>query len=155
MLFNDAIKYGASDLWVKTGTFDAKNGTATTEGYTSIYIGNNIPTGTTGNSTGLIRLFSEHGKYSSLASLATGNRYINFPDAGGTLPLIHSESSRQILYLSSDNSWSDMFKFGMGNSAMDLYVYSTSGDRSHVVFDYGTKKITVETPNGTFYVQGQ
>ena len=155
MLFNDKLNKSGGTMSGDL-TVDRSNGTTSTVGYGLINVGNPIPQGTEKNAQGLIDVYGTTQYRSRIkAGALTGNREIELPNASGTLPVIHSESGRQDIYLSTDNNWSNMFKFGMGNNTMDLYACSTTGNQTHLNFDSSTKKIIVETPNGTFYVQGQ
>ena len=66
------------------------DGTSSTTGSAILHLGNTTATGTAGNKTGQINLYSDGGGYSVLKSIVAGtnNSYIiNFPSKGGTVAL--------------------------------------------------------------------
>ncbi len=69
---------------------DAKNGTASRVGDTYLGIGNDTPSGTAGNSRGILRIYSDTG-FSGLFldnnHILTGTRFYQIPNKTGTLAL--------------------------------------------------------------------
>lgn len=67
---------------------DRKDGTTSATGTSTLWLGNNTPTGTAGNSKGQVVLYGNGANYINIqASNATGNRTVELPDANGTLAL--------------------------------------------------------------------
>lgn len=61
-------------------------GTTTTQGYNILMLGNSTTSGTAGNVTGYLRLYGKDSHFIQLhPQNPTADRYITFPDAGGTL----------------------------------------------------------------------
>lgn len=86
--FSDVAVKNAANRFSTSQYFDAKNGTASSVAATNLYIGNNIPAGTEGNSRGQVILFGEGSAYTALyAPNSTQNRAIDLPDKSGTLAL--------------------------------------------------------------------
>ena len=71
-------------------TIDRKDGTASTQGWSSLIVGNNIVTGTEGNSAGDLQIYGRTAyktEFYSPSSSPTANRVITIPDASGTIML--------------------------------------------------------------------
>lgn len=65
---------------------DRQNGTSSTVGLSQLVVGNNIPSGTAGNSRGAIVLYGEGTARGAIsAELVTSNKSFYLPDTGGTL----------------------------------------------------------------------
>lgn len=66
-----------------------RNGTASVEGYSELTLGNGIANGTADNKTGWLRLHAPTGYYAeiTMASNASANRIIYFPNISGTLAI--------------------------------------------------------------------
>lgn len=79
------------------GTFNAAGGTAGTEGWTTVTVGNSTGAATAKNSAGRVRLYRGNGASATTAYYTeirpganTANRTITFPNAGGTVALTSS-----------------------------------------------------------------
>ena len=74
---------------------DQHNGTASTMGASEIDLGNNIAEGTTGNSRGIVILYSPQTYWTAFysADTQTANRHIKLPDASGTIALVENGSN--------------------------------------------------------------
>ena len=84
---NVAVK-NANNRFSQSQIIDAKNGTVSTDGYSYISVGNGTPSGTSGNSFGIVEIYGKGSKYVDLkASNVTANRNIELPDKGGTVAL--------------------------------------------------------------------
>ena len=70
-------------------SIDREDGTASTQGYSRLYLGNNIPAGTNKNSTGLLRLYGTGNKRIEFYDngVLTADRTVNFQDKSGVLAL--------------------------------------------------------------------
>lgn len=84
-------------------TIDQANGTASTVGTSRLNIGNAIPSGTEGNSTGFLFLYGNNNRYTRLsASNPTSNRNIELPNAAGTILL--NETVRKTASFTGDTA---------------------------------------------------
>ena len=89
-LTNVAYKH-VNNRFSANQTVDLVNGTTTTDGQSILGLGNSTPSGTDGNSYGLLRLWGKGNKNTDLvAPDSTTSRTINFPDASGTVALVPS-----------------------------------------------------------------
>ena len=70
---------------------------ATTSGSSEIILGNNIPLGTSGNSKGIVRLYSDSGYQHrfQVRSDLSADRYLNLPDKSGDIA-VAQEFKRQV-----------------------------------------------------------
>ena len=70
---------------------DNQNGTTSTEGFSYVEIGNSKAIGTDKNSTGVLKLYGDSGKYVNLYGTGlTDNRNIGFPNQSGRVCLLES-----------------------------------------------------------------
>ena len=83
---NTAKKSG--DTFTGPVHIDEEDGTASSDGYSQLYLGNPKPSGTAGNSRGEIILFSKNANYAAIeAAHITSDRWYQCPDASGTFAL--------------------------------------------------------------------
>ena len=68
-------------------TIDHANGTASAEGYTSLYLGNSTPIGQAGNSIGQVVFNRGQNFVAVLSGALTANRWAFLPDKTGTIAL--------------------------------------------------------------------
>lgn len=67
---------------------DREDGTTSATGTSTLWVGNNTPTGTAGNSKGQVVIYGNGANYVNIqASNATGNRTVELPDANGTIAI--------------------------------------------------------------------
>ena len=67
---------------------DRKDGTTSTTGTSTLWLGNSTPTGTDENSKGQVVLYGNGANYINIqATNATGNRTVELPNANGTIAL--------------------------------------------------------------------
>ena len=127
---NDGLKYYCA------------NGTASVAGTGELCLGNETSTGTAGNKRGHLRLMSEKSGSVYLRATAgsTANRWVTFPDLGGTAVVKQSDA------ITTDaNGW---YKVNMG--AFTLYF--KNGDTARQSFAASTwSYINMNLPSGITY----
>ena len=96
---------------------DRHNGTTNTDGQTILILGNTTPSGTDGNSYGIVRVCGKGNKYTDFeASLATSNQLIKLPNASGTVAL---EKSNDTLYDANPGTSVSSETFANGHKASE------------------------------------
>lgn len=82
---------------------DRKDGTASAQGTSAIWLGNSTPVGTAENSKGQVVMYGNSNKFGVLqATNVTDNRTLEFPDANGTITLNNCK------YLTSGTDLNDL-----------------------------------------------
>lgn len=103
----------------RTGVFYMyQSGTTDTEGITYCMIGNEIASGSEGNSKGRIRLFDNSTYYAQLQTVGdmTANRTFYFPDATGTILTTSSDNlTRQVKYTTANTNYSTFLVRGIAS----------------------------------------
>jgi hypothetical protein len=104
------MTYGTTD---HTGLFPRKNdglkyrtveGTASSNGYGLIELGNDIPSGTAGNKRGYCRIYGQGAYHSQiLSSAASSNKSVYLPNEAGNI-MIRASSGQSLLYEASSSS---------------------------------------------------
>ena len=78
-------------------------GTTTTEGLSTLYLGNSTAVGSDGNQTGRLTMYDKNGKYGNLQTAElTANRLWNLPDKSGTIALTDDLTDNKVLQSNSD-----------------------------------------------------
>jgi hypothetical protein len=101
--------------------YRVKTGTATSDGYSYLYLGNATDSGTAGNKFGGVVLYSKKGSYKTVlaptedASSATSNATVRFPFESGTV-MLGSGTSGCIAKFDGTNSVTDGPAFGTGTT---------------------------------------
>ena len=88
-------------------TIDRANGTASSIGWSYLTLGNSTPSGTEGNSTGVIHFKCRNNRFVEIYDKngnITGNRYIGLPNADGTLALTDDIPSADEFYNTINSS---------------------------------------------------
>ena len=126
-------------------TIDCQNGTTSSVGQSRMILGNNTPSGTTGNSRGLLRVFSTNDKFADIVvkDNYSANRTIIFPNNDGTLALlsdlflgdssIHITSNRSTLDAIIDNDLPEQDLYYSVDHSGNLDVF---GGNRHFIFGY-------------------
>lgn len=166
---------GTGDIPVEGGSYApkcddgfvyrVKTGTATSDGYSYLYLGNSTDSGTAGNKFGGVVLSSKKGTYRTIlapiedASSATGNATVRFPFASGTV-MLGSGTSGCIAKFDGTNSVTDGPAFGTGTTFLrndgtwktPTNTRNTAGatDTSSKIFLVGT---TAQDTYATSYTQ--
>lgn len=85
--------------WNDGLSYATLQGTTSVEGHAYLNVGNNIATGTTGNKTGVIRLYSEAGGYAAIKSNSTitGNVTVNIKTSGTVGAFTSAPTSGQVV----------------------------------------------------------
>lgn len=85
--------------WNDGLSYATLQGTTSVEGHAYLNVGNNIATGTTGNKTGVIRLYSEAGGYAAIKSNSTitGNTTVNINASGTVGAFTSAPTSGQVV----------------------------------------------------------
>ena len=119
---------------------DRADGTISTDGESTFYVGNATASGTAGNSRGRIRVYSNTEKYVDFRASdnQTANRAIYFPDKAGTLALDSDCLKVNILSATS--------------SALTAYTYSIGGYFGEIYFSNMTGYDASLTSRTKFYV---
>jgi len=115
-------------------TSDRTNGTTSVSGTSYIIGGNSTPSGTTGNSRGILRLYGTNDKYFEIteSGTLTANRTLNAPNKDGTIAVTSdlskkSNKTRRVTLSSSSFTYDSGAKYWYSN-----YKYS---------YYYGTREI--------------
>lgn len=137
--YNDGLRYATSE------------GTTSTKGYGTLYLGNSIATGTAGNKTGRILLYGDKSGYTYLTpgNSDTSNITVYLPSSGGTLALQSDVDNKlplsggtltSTLYTSSVRPRSDI-EHNLGystvaykNTYSEIYNIQSSGHRYGVLY---------------------
>lgn len=116
------------------------DGTASTTGASALWVGNNIPTGTDGNSKGQVVIYGNGANYVNIqATNATGNRTVELPDANGTIMLSDTktlDSNHDLNNFRSGGFYG--ITMGVANAPANycnLLVMSGTQGCSQIVFD--------------------
>lgn len=123
-------------------------GTASSNGYSILNLGNGIKSGTAGNKYGLLKLFGTGEYYVQIKAegAPTANRTISFPDINGTVPIVASASGKgsasitleaNSFYLVSVNYGGNMYYNGYaatGSQGVTLIEINRQGggNESHI-----------------------
>ena len=150
---------------------DRHNGTTNTDGQTILILGNTTPSGTDGNSYGIVRVCGKGNKYTDFeASLATSNQLIKLPNASGTVALasdlnwnliqanietgttINFDATKyheiMIVPMANGSAWYNPFTVTSdlpSNVYFSVYQDGTYHAAAHIVYNSGTKRITYTT----------
>ena len=86
-----------------------KLGTSQSQEFSRLYLGNNIPYGTSENSTGFLRLYAKGSGRVDIydnEGIVTGNRILQVPDKSGTIALVPTlQKIRANIYIENDSAW--------------------------------------------------
>lgn len=125
-IINNTVPKDTGGTFRGNVTIDRANGTTSANGTSSIFLGNNTPTGTAGNSYGRVQIYGKGASYGVLlAQNVTGNRELQFPDASGTIAL---ESNTYQYFGSITNGSSKSYSFP--NSYRGLLHISSGSETS-------------------------
>jgi len=131
------VATSARNTFTKNQTIDHADGTTTDVGESVLILGNNIASGTEGNSQGTLTLYGEGDEYTCLrASNSTDARDIELPDKSGTVALtddipanisdlsdvdLNNLSNGQVIkYNSTTQKWENANESGGGGGASSL-----------------------------------
>lgn len=181
-LTNDSNFVNSTDLATKVDksgdtmsgnlSIDREDGTTSVQGYSRLYLGNNIPAGTAKNSAGLLRLYGTGNKriefYDNGA--LTADRTVNFQDKSGVMALTSDLEplNKHINIKPSTTGKSTLLQYIIDVvSPMSTSTYSFSADTfpdlptndwgyDVTVHNQGGLYVTAERQlsNGTIYVRG-
>lgn len=129
-------------------TIDRQDGTTSTDGYSGIILGNNIPSGTEGNSYGAISIYGTNNRRVVLtAGTPSTHRSIEFPDKAGTLA---TEADTMIYVKTISNVSSLPITVSDSNITSDMVaVNATLSNQSAQIGDW-----TVSTSKGSLTISG-
>ena len=107
-------------------TVDLVNGTTATDGTSVLGLGNSTPSGTEGNSYGILRFWGKGNKSTDLvAPDSTATRTINLPDASGTVALT-SDIPTDFVPASTGGTFSGSVTVNKGSESSYLYIGGAS-----------------------------
>lgn len=141
---------------------DQNNGTTTTVGTSTLWVGNGVAEGTDGNSKGQVVIYGNDEKYVNIqATNATGNRTVELPDENGTLmsdkggTFIGNVSVDRANGTTSSNGTSSIFLGNAtpsgtaGNSYGRLQLYGTGANYGVLLAQNVTANREVQIPNAS------
>lgn len=143
---SDTVKKSAGGTFNGDVAVDIADGTTSTQGWSSVLIGNNKATGTAGNSGGDLQIFgrtSYKTEFISPPNSPTANRVIYIPDKSGTMMLSSGGTFDGLVSIdqadgtTSTQGWSQL---RLGNDKST----GTAGNSAGFIRFYGTNQYKVD-----------